>query len=99
MKFRIRELRGERHMSQGALAEACGVTQAMISSVERGRYRPGLETLELVARALDVQVPDLFVVEGEDADLYVLVAAARRLSRNDRRLLLELARRLLGSQT
>ncbi len=84
-------------MTQEELAGRCGVTQAMISGMETDRIRPSLETLELAARALDVQAPDMFEVEGEDRDLRLLISAVRQLSQNDRTLLLDLARRLLKS--
>lgn len=47
----IRELQG---LSQNQLAEASGIPQATISSIERGRVNLGVERAKVLARALHV---------------------------------------------
>ena len=45
------------------LAEEAGVTQALVSAIERGRANPTLDSLERLALVLGVRVAELF---GED---------------------------------
>jgi transcriptional regulator with XRE-family HTH domain len=52
---RIRELRGERHMSQDALARRTDVHPTAIGRLERGDREPRLTTILRIARGLDVQ--------------------------------------------
>jgi transcriptional regulator with XRE-family HTH domain len=61
---RIRELREEKDMSQGEIQKKTGLLRCHISRVENGRTIPGIETLEKMARALDVPLYRLFY-DGE----------------------------------
>jgi transcriptional regulator with XRE-family HTH domain len=61
---RIRELREEKDMSQGEIQKRTGLLRCHISRVENGRTVPGIETLEKMARALDVPLYRLFY-DGE----------------------------------
>lgn len=57
---RIRELRKGLRMSQEQLSEKVDVDPRYISRIELGRCSPSLETLENIARALGVDMRDLF---------------------------------------
>ncbi len=57
---RIRQLRRERGLSQAKLAVKAGMDPATLNRLERGKGNPNLQTLERVAKALDVEVADLF---------------------------------------
>lgn len=57
---RIRELRKGLRMSQEQLSERVDVDPRYISRIELGRCSPSLETLENIARALGVEMRDLF---------------------------------------
>jgi transcriptional regulator with XRE-family HTH domain len=61
---RIRQLREEKDMSQGEIQKRTGLLRCHISRVENGRTVPGIETLEKMARALDVPLYRLFY-DGE----------------------------------
>jgi transcriptional regulator with XRE-family HTH domain len=61
---RIRELREQKDMSQGEIQKRTGLLRCHISRVENGRTVPGIETLEKMARALDVPLYRLFY-DGE----------------------------------
>lgn len=61
---RLRELRIERGMTQEDLARVTGFSTAFISQMERGINAPSFESLESLARALDVSVKDLFEFEN-----------------------------------
>lgn len=57
---RIKELRRTRSLSQEQLAELVGLAPKFISRIEVGRSSPSLETIENIARALQVEIRDLF---------------------------------------
>ncbi len=57
---RIKELRKARKMSQEQLSEKVDVDPRYISRIEVGSNAPSLETMESIARALDVEIKDLF---------------------------------------
>jgi transcriptional regulator with XRE-family HTH domain len=57
---RVRELRLERDMSMRELAEKAELTSTAISYIERGLRAPGSETVEKLARGLDVDPGALF---------------------------------------
>lgn len=58
----IRGIRVERRMTQKDLAAASGVSQPFIVDLERGARGAKPETLERIAAALGVTVPDLTAV-------------------------------------
>jgi transcriptional regulator with XRE-family HTH domain len=56
----IRRAREERGLNQTQLAASVGTGPAAISRIENGRQSPNIETLEKIARALELEVRDLF---------------------------------------
>jgi putative transcriptional regulator len=60
MRNRIRELRTERALSQGSLAEAVGVSRQTINSIETGRYLPSLPLAFALAKYFEKQVEEIF---------------------------------------
>jgi transcriptional regulator with XRE-family HTH domain len=60
---RIRELRTERHWSQGELAEQIGSDARQISRYEHGKITPSVEVVVKLAETFDVCV-DYLLVEG-----------------------------------
>jgi transcriptional regulator with XRE-family HTH domain len=57
---RIKELRKMRAMSQEKLADIVDLDPKYVSFIECGRNAPSLETMESIARALEVEIKDLF---------------------------------------
>lgn len=57
---RLRALREERHLSQGHIEKRTGLLRCYISRVENGHTVPTVETLEKMARALEVPMYKLF---------------------------------------
>jgi tetratricopeptide (TPR) repeat protein len=55
---RLRQARLERHMSQEKLAQP-EFTKSYVSAVERGKARPSLKALELMARRLEIPMNEL----------------------------------------
>lgn len=62
----LRELRHERGMSQEALSFACSRHRTFVSLLERGENAPSLNTLWMLAEALDV-APSALVLRVEKA--------------------------------
>lgn len=71
---RIKELREQKHLSQGDIEERTGLLRCYISRVENGHTVPSLETLERFAGALDVPLYRLFYrdevapADGDDVE-------------------------------
>lgn len=64
---RLRDLRKKRGMTQVMLAEATGIPQNHVSSIERGTKVPNLLTLIRLAQALECKVSALVsVFDKED---------------------------------
>jgi transcriptional regulator with XRE-family HTH domain len=63
---RLRQLREQKHMSQGDIEDRTGLLRCYISRVENGHTVPSLETLERFAAVLDVPLYQLFY-SGEEA--------------------------------
>ena len=55
----VRVWREHRGLTQAQLAEAAGVTQSMVAMIERGDRRGTVDTLNVIARALKVELEDL----------------------------------------
>src|ERR1700676_3457444 len=62
---RLRQMREERKLSQGDIEKRTGLLRCYISRVENGHTVPSLETLEKMARALEVPLSQLFY-DGEN---------------------------------
>ncbi len=56
---RLRACRESKEMSQSELATRSGLTQEMISNLERGKHQPQFNTLEKYAKGLGVSITDL----------------------------------------
>lgn len=57
---RLRAFRQERKLTQEQIAEAIERTPEAISNIERGQSLPSLDTLERLAKALDVPLAEFF---------------------------------------
>ena len=62
---RLRALREEKQLSQGDIEKRTGLLRCYISRVENGHTVPAIETLEKMARALEVPMYQLFY-DGEE---------------------------------
>lgn len=62
---RLRALREDKHLSQGDIEKRTGLLRCYISRVENGHTVPAIETLEKMARALEVPMYQLFY-DGEE---------------------------------
>jgi transcriptional regulator with XRE-family HTH domain len=69
---RLRDLRQEKSLSQGQIEERSGLLRCYISRVENGHTVPSLETLEKLARALQVPLYSVFYDGAEPPKLPAL---------------------------
>ena len=64
MKNKVRELRAQKDLAQGQLAEAMGVSRQTINSIEKERYTPSLPLALALARFFGVTVEEMFDDQG-----------------------------------
>ena len=62
---RLRVLREDKKLSQGDIEKRTGLLRCYVSRVENGHTVPAIETLEKMARALEVPLYQLFY-DGEE---------------------------------
>ncbi|HWZ24022.1 MAG TPA: helix-turn-helix transcriptional regulator [Verrucomicrobiae bacterium] len=62
---RLREIREEKKLSQGDIEKRTGLLRCYVSRVENGHTVPAIETLEKLARALEIPLYQLFY-DGEE---------------------------------
>jgi len=62
---RLRSIREEKHLSQGELERRTGLKRCYISRVENGHTIPSIDTLEKLARAMEIPLYHIFY-EGEE---------------------------------
>ena len=55
----IKEMRELRNLTQEELSKKVGITQAMLSQIERGTKNPSIQVGVLIADALNCKVDDL----------------------------------------
>ena len=111
---RLRELREARGWSQGQIERRTGLFRCYISRVECGHTAPEVRTLEKWAKALDMELYQLFFLgEGKPEQAKVakpamitlgkdegrLVDLFGRMPHHERQLLLGLARQIVTPKT
>ena len=102
----IRGYRLQKGMSQGDIEKRTGLLRCYLSRVENGHTIPSLETLQKIARALDLQLAEFFAeqtVSKEMSGLHLsedeirFLTQVQRYSANlsdgDRKLLLAMVRK------
>jgi transcriptional regulator with XRE-family HTH domain len=73
--MRVRKIRTERGLTLEQLSQLAGVSQSMLSMVERGKAGASIGTLFSIATALGVVASDLFTEEGARDNPLVIRAA------------------------
>ncbi len=61
--LRIREIRKLKKLTQEQLAEKIGIEIPSLSNIENGKNYPNSETIEKIAKGLDVEIFELFIFE------------------------------------
>jgi transcriptional regulator with XRE-family HTH domain len=96
--LRIREIRLSRGLTQRALADRAGVSRSQLCEIETGNKAANSRRLADIARALDVGVEALFSQSDHDLQITEIMRLSAELLPQDRRLILDLARRLADGQ-
>jgi transcriptional regulator with XRE-family HTH domain len=78
---RLRELREAKKLSQGDIEKRTGLLRCYISRVENGHTVPAIETLEKMARALELPLYKLFYEGNVPAELANLPRGANKSER------------------
>ena len=65
----IRDLRGERGISQADLGAALGVSRQTINAIETGKYLPSLPLAFALARYFDAPIESLFRPGHEEIEV------------------------------
>ncbi|WP_303136357.1 helix-turn-helix domain-containing protein [uncultured Eubacterium sp.] len=60
MEILIWKLRTQKGYSCRTLSDKCGISKSTINNIENEKVSPTLAQLELIARALDCHIVDLF---------------------------------------
>lgn len=95
---RVKALRQSKRLSQKALADRCGVSQATVANIERGRTTE-IKGYVLTALARELTSTEQFILDGPDNDGHEsdlmwaeLTAIWRALLEEDRQALIRAAR-------
>lgn len=64
LRNRVKELRSEKGLSQGELAELTGVTRQTIISLEKGSYVPSLLFAMRLSEVFDISIENIFFKEN-----------------------------------
>ena len=65
----VRYYRFQNHMTQEKLAELTDLSPRYISNIENGSGNVALDTIELLAEALNVRYQDLFVTKTKEISI------------------------------
>jgi transcriptional regulator with XRE-family HTH domain len=79
---RLRAIREQKNLSQGDIEQRTGLLRCYISRVENGHTVPAIETLEKMARALDIPLYQLFY-DGERPPALPNVSAKKKSASPD----------------
>ena len=74
---RLRSIREEKHISQGELERRTGLKRCYISRVENGHTIPSIDTLEKLARAMEIPLYQIFY-EGEEPPAPLPLSPSRK---------------------
>lgn len=69
LKTRIAELRKQKKITQGELADAVSVTRQTIISLENGRYNASLVLAHKIAQFFGVTIEEIFIFDQEDENI------------------------------
>ena len=106
----IRDYRLQKGLSQGDIEKRTGLLRCYLSRVENGHTVPSLETLQKIARALDLQLSQFFAEDTVSKEMSTLRLSedeirfltqiqrySAHLSESDRRLLLAMVRKFAAT--
>jgi putative transcriptional regulator len=66
LRNKVKELRARHNYTQSDLGKLVGATRQTIGMIEKGDYAPSVLLALKIAKALRVDLEELFWIEGED---------------------------------
>lgn len=97
LNIRLKELRKENGITQSELAKSLNVSRSSIAMYENGDRIPSYETLEAISDFFNVSILYLLGKESVDYSNEELFKINEKLSDNQKRLLLAIAKQILES--
>lgn len=76
---KMAKYRKARNLNIRQLSEITELTPSMLSQIERGIANPSINTLRLIAKALDVPMFSFFIEDSNTKDLYVRANQRKRM--------------------
>lgn len=73
MLERLRDILKERGLTLKAFSEMSGISQPNLSNYINGNISPTLDTVDRIAKSLNLDIQDLFPKSKEDIELFVQV--------------------------
>ncbi|MDE5845702.1 MAG: helix-turn-helix domain-containing protein [Muribaculaceae bacterium] len=70
MLERLRDILKERRLTLKAFSEMSGISQPNLSNYINGNISPTLETIDKIAKSLNLDIQDLFPKSKEDIELF-----------------------------
>ena len=95
LNTRLKELRKENGITQSELAKSLNVSRSSIAMYENGERIPSYETLEVISDFFNVSILYLLGKESVDYSNEELFKINEKLSDNQKRLLLAIAKQIL----
>ena len=80
---KIRAVRERKRLTLKAVATAAGVSESLVSQIERGRVSPAIDTLLALARVLDIRLEYLFEEYDRHGSVQVIRPGERRTIHED----------------
>ncbi|BDS15689.1 helix-turn-helix domain-containing protein [Aureispira anguillae] len=65
----IKQIRKQKRIPQGILAEQCGVSQTYLSQIENEKKEPTITVLKNIAQYLDTPLPIMFFLAIDEGDV------------------------------
>lgn len=62
IEMKLKQIRKEKNISLAELSRKSGVSKTQINDIENNKKKPTLQSIILLAKALDVEIKDLYVV-------------------------------------
>ena len=89
---KIRLIRERKQLTLKAVAQQAGVSESLVSQIERGRVSPAIDTLLSLAQVLDIRLEYLFEEYNRHGSVKVIRADERRTIHEDTVVYEEVAR-------
>lgn len=98
MTLRLRQLRKAAGLTQEQLAARAGISRSHLAEIETGAQPANTRRLAALAKALEVQVEDLFVENDQSALISEIVRIASDLKEPQQLALLQIAQALANRE-